>query len=961
MKGRRLLIVNGDEFGRSSGINQGILEAHTRGVLTSASAMVRRPAAEAAAALARAHPTLSVGLHVDLCEWTVRDGAWVVVERVVPLDDHPAVEREVRRQVEAFRTLYGRDPSHLDSHQNVHRSGPVLRVLATMARELSVPLRHFTPGLFVCSEFHGQTSRGLPYPEGVSVERLLAVLQALPPGVSELICHPGRGVVDGGMYGEERERELETLLDPRVEQALKTQGIVLQSFDQLASSGVLPDGNFREMESSFRDRGRAAFRRGEYVRARRWFERAVVVGGDRPWPWLWLARSQLQTGDVEGSRDSIQEALGQVPGWPPGLLHLADLHLQAERWEEAGQILIGLASRNGEGSGELASGVAQRIRRMEDPIRALQVAETLAAHRPEEECALAARAIARWRLGDPAEARRSLEPVLRHPKGVGIRAAAEFHLEVGEPQVAWSLLRDCGPGGKAHARLVSRVAQGLRKSGRLTLAWEAFDEAISGGGGTPSNRHWRKVVVGEVQVLSGVAAPALPRLPHYRAMPHRVLHLVGKSLPHLQTGYSVRTRYVTQSQRDAGLDPHVVTQLGFPWTVGVQEAPLWESVEGIPHHRLMPKGPLSPRLDRRLDANAEALIELVRRVRPAALHAASDYRNALLALAVGRACGIPVVYEVRGFWEDTWSSKQAGNGAEDSVAYQWRRERELECMRQADRVVTLAEVMREEMAARGVDREKVRVIPNAVDPAAFEPVGREPGLAGRLGIGGDEVVVGYVSSFVAYEGIRFLIEAVAQLASRGLPVRGLLVGDGEEREALESRARELGMEDRILFTGRVPHEEVARYYGLIDVFVVPRTDDRVCHLVTPLKPYEAMAMERAVVVSGVRALGEMVVPGKTGLVFRPEDPQDLANVLDPLVRCPERRRSLGRAARAWVSRHRTWAQNGQRYADLYRDLEVLPPETSLRGREGPEPAGLAPRTLRTRVAPTPLTTGRNQR
>jgi chitin disaccharide deacetylase len=483
MKGRRLLIVNADEFGRSPGINQGILEAHIRGVVTSASAMVRRPAAEAAAILARDHPTLSVGLHVDLCEWTVRDGAWVAVESVVPLDDHRAVEQEIRRQADAFRKLYGRAPSHLDSHQNVHRSGPVLRVLAGLAREFAVPLRHFTPGLFVCSEFHGQTSRGLPYPQGITLERLLAVLEALPPGVSELICHPGSGVVDGGMYGEERERELEVLLNPRVAQALAAQEIMLQSFHQVASPGILQGGDFRKLESSFRERGQAAFRRGEYARARRWFERAVVVGGDRPWPWLWLARSQLQTRDVEGSRDSIREALGQVPGWPPGLLHLADLHLEAERWEEASELLTGLASRNGEGGANWPRGWLSGSGGWETPSGHSRW------RRPWRP--IVRRRSAPWRLvpspggvwGIRTEARRSLEPVLRHPDGVGIRAAAEFHLEVGEPRAAWGLLRESRTGGKAHTRLVSRVAQGLRTSGNLTLAWEAFDEAVCRRGG----------------------------------------------------------------------------------------------------------------------------------------------------------------------------------------------------------------------------------------------------------------------------------------------------------------------------------------------------------------------------------------------------------------------------------------------------------------------------------------------
>lgn len=937
MDAQRWLIVNADELGRSPGANQGIIEAHRRGVVTSASALVRREASEAAAELVRSHPKLSVGLQVDLCESVYRDGRWIVVEEVVPLEDADAVEREIVRQLDAFRDLFGGDPTHLDSYQNVHRTGPALPVLTGLARALRVPLRHLAPGIFVCSEFHGQTSRGFPYPQGISMERFLALVQALPPGVTELICRPGRGADCGGMYQEEREEELRTLVDPGVRKGIEAAGIALRSFHRIGRAGVVPGRSPKQMESSFRERGQTAFREGRFGVAQSWFERATRIGGDRPWPWLWLARTRLRTGDPVGSRTAVDRALGLVPGWPPAVLHLVDLHLEDRQWAEATHLLAGLARRNEDGETDLARGVAQRLRRLRDAPRALRVAKILAATHPETDAALAAHAIALWRAGDPVEARRTLSSRLRAPDGSGIRAAAEFHLEVGEPDVAWGILSHA-PSKAPDGRLLARVAQGLRRTGALTHAWEAFEEAVARGVRDRATLHWRDAVVGEIQVLSGASAPAVPPARHFRGVPGRVLHVVGRSLPHMQTGYSVRTRYVTLAQRGSGLDPHVVTQLGFPWADGVEEAPVHEEVDGIPHHRLGAAGAIPARLDRRLDLNAEALMGLVRRLRPAAIHAASDHRNALLALAVGRACGIPVVYEVRGFWEDTWSSKQ-GKAAEEAVAYRWRRERELECMRRADRVVTLAGVMRQELMARGVPGGKIVVVPNAVDPAAFQPEDRDPGLARELGIEPGEVVVGYVSSFVAYEGIRFLIEATARLARRGLPVRCLLVGDGEERDVLEARARELGVEGRVVFTGRVPHQEVARYYGLIDAFVVPRTGHRVCQMVTPLKPYEAMAMERAVVVSGVQALREMVVPGKTGLVFHPEDPEHLADVLEPLIRSPERRRTLGRAARDWVCRHRTWTQNGDRYAELYRELKVRPAGTVGAGARGTPTTG----------------------
>ena len=406
-----------------------------------------------------------------------------------------------------------------------------------------------------------------------------------------------------------------------------------------------------------------------------------------------------------------------------------------------------------------------------------------------------------------------------------------------------------------------------------------------------------------------------------RPIHRRVLHLVGKSLPHNESGYAVRTHYVTQAQRAVGLDPYVVTQLGFPWNVSVDDASLYDIADDTPYLRLKTRTDLPQRLDDRLSLNATALHEIVRQVQPSILHAASDYLNALLALAIGRQYGLPVVYEVRGFWEDTWLSGQEP-AAVTRETYVWRAERELECMLAADLVVTLSDAMKEELEKRGVPLEKIVVIPNAVDAQEFVPVQRNVALAGELGIEPREIVLGYISSFTGYEGIQFLIEAIAELIRRGHAVRGLLVGDGPDKSRLEAYAESLELHDRVIFTGRVPHADILQYYGLIDVFVVPRTADRVSQLVTPLKPFEAMATGRAVVVSDMQALRELVGDGVRGLVFRPEDSVDLANIVEPLLSNRERRVALGRSAREWVSQYRTWASNGERYLAMYNSLGV---------------------------------------
>jgi len=226
----RLLIVNGDDFGLSAGVNAGVIEAHERGIVTSASLMVRWPEATQAAAYARNHSSLSVGLHVDLGEWTFIEEEWRQAYEVVPLDNPELVSMEIARQFEMFRKLMGRDPTHLDSHQHVHHSEPVASILREVARKAGIVLRDTQPEVAYCGDFYGQASKGYPYPEGISVEGLLRVLQKLPSGCTELGCHPGKGTDMGGMYCREREIEYATLCDPRVREVLNSEGIVLCSF-----------------------------------------------------------------------------------------------------------------------------------------------------------------------------------------------------------------------------------------------------------------------------------------------------------------------------------------------------------------------------------------------------------------------------------------------------------------------------------------------------------------------------------------------------------------------------------------------------------------------------------------------------------------------------------------------------------------------------------------------------------
>jgi chitin disaccharide deacetylase len=230
----RILIVNADDFGRSPGVNRGVIRCHEDGIVTSASLMVRWPSAEEAAAYAR-RTSLGVGLHLDLGEWEYRKGAWVTCYEVLPEEGAQAVALELERQLEAFERMVGRPPDHLDSHQHVHRDEPARSALLALGERLGVPVRDATPAIAYSGVFFGQDGKGRPVPEAITAEALVDAIEALPPGITELACHPAADADHDAVYGEERVREVQALCDPRARAAIDRCGVVLESF-----AGVRP-------------------------------------------------------------------------------------------------------------------------------------------------------------------------------------------------------------------------------------------------------------------------------------------------------------------------------------------------------------------------------------------------------------------------------------------------------------------------------------------------------------------------------------------------------------------------------------------------------------------------------------------------------------------------------------------------------------------------------------------------
>jgi glycosyltransferase involved in cell wall biosynthesis len=419
-----------------------------------------------------------------------------------------------------------------------------------------------------------------------------------------------------------------------------------------------------------------------------------------------------------------------------------------------------------------------------------------------------------------------------------------------------------------------------------------------------------------------IAGPTARIVP---ADPASVMHLLKTSLPDRQSGYTIRSREVLRAQLAAGLHPFVVTPYGHPPDRASGPAPAVETIDGIVHYRLAPGAPTGGLLEtERLERTARLAAAVAERGRPAIIHAASGhhgYELALAGLALREHLGLPLVYEVRGLFESSWVGRSEAED-EHAPAERTRRRTAVEdrVLRDVDGVATLGLAMRDELVARGVDPDRIAVVPNGIDPTAFAPMDRDPALVARYGLAG-RWVFGYVSNMDhVREGHDLLIEATSRLVAGGRSVACLLVGDGRRRAELEARVADDGLTGSVVFTGQVPHGDVRAHYALLDAFVIARGADRAARFTTPLKPFEAMAMSLPLVVSDLPALTEITEPDRRGLAFPPGDAGALVAVLGRLMDQPTLAVRLGTAGRAWVLAERTWAANGPRYRDLYESV-----------------------------------------
>lgn len=398
----------------------------------------------------------------------------------------------------------------------------------------------------------------------------------------------------------------------------------------------------------------------------------------------------------------------------------------------------------------------------------------------------------------------------------------------------------------------------------------------------------------------------------------QIQHILDHSLP-LHSGYSFRTANILREQQRRGWKTH---QLTGPRQTGCTVSE--ETAEGLHFHRtpaptgLGSRHPLiGPWLETRL--TERRLLELATRLKPDILHAHSPVLDALPALRVARRLGLPVVYEIRAFWED--AAVDHGTTHEGSARYRATRALETWVMQRVDHIFTICEGLRRDILARGIPPDKVTVIPNAVDITHFQLAGPpDPALKRRLGLDTNARLLGFIGSFYAYEGLDLLLDTLPRLLQTHPDLRVLLVGGGPQEANLKAQAQQLGLADKVVFTGRVPHTEVSRYYDLVDLLVYPRHSMRLTELVTPLKPLEAMAQGRLLVASDVGGHRELIHDGETGRLFAAGNIEALTQAISDLLAHESSWPAMRQAGRRFVEQERNWTKSVDYYAEPYRRL-----------------------------------------
>jgi glycosyltransferase involved in cell wall biosynthesis len=523
--------------------------------------------------------------------------------------------------------------------------------------------------------------------------------------------------------------------------------------------------------------------------------------------------------------------------------------------------------------------------------------------------------------GRPDEAR-ELAAHLANGSRYSAFAHARLLLELGDARAGWAVLAPNAD--EASTPLIVHFAAALFQLGDRTISLEAATIAAARGARGKAGREAtrRKTVCeNDLRLLyHGLDVDTGPTDLTYVGDPNVVFYLLHNSLPYMSGGYATRTHGLLCALRDRGRHMHGVTRPSFPYS----QIDDWESVperdviDGIVYERLGERRLYDTHNFAQFCAEyVEALEPVARREQAAIMHGASSFWNGCAANVLKRRLAIPSVYEVRGLWELTRRSREPAYAATEAHAITVR----LETLAavEADAVIAITNALRNELMERGVDPHKIIVVPNGVDTERFVPRVRDERLEAQYGLAG-KTVIGFVGTLVGYEGVDLLLRAADRLRRTRDDFHVLIVGRGLGENDLWKLSSELGLDDVVTFTGRVPHEQVERYLSVIDVTPFPRRAIPVCEMVSPLKPLESMATGKLVIASSVAALAEMVDDGRTGLLFEKESLDDLTRVLEVAIDDSTLRKQLTANARTWVEEQRSWSTLSGRVERLYEAL-----------------------------------------
>ena len=400
---------------------------------------------------------------------------------------------------------------------------------------------------------------------------------------------------------------------------------------------------------------------------------------------------------------------------------------------------------------------------------------------------------------------------------------------------------------------------------------------------------------------------------------NKICYVIHSSLPYTSNGYATRSHSVAAALTSQGYHVLAITRTGYPLDIDNTITVVKDSlIDGIHYHRLLTPTIKGKSLDSYMKESIDSYHNNFQLNRPAYVIVASSFRHALPAIIAAKRLGIPTIYEVRGFWEITRLSREPSFESSKSYDYQKNMESVTACA--ADQVFTLTHAMKNELIKRGVLASNITITHNACSPDKFLPIEKNEQLRKSLGIPKDIVVIGYIGSWVHYEGIDDLVSACEILFNEGIEFRCLIVGSEKiennvhrqnNNNSIIEQIENTKFSNWIIRPGRVPFEKVPDYYSLIDIAPFPRKPLPVTEMVSPLKPLEALSMEKAVIVSSVSALAEMIQDKKTGLIFQKGNINDFADKLKQLILDSELRRSLGFNGRQYIIHQRNWVKTAR--------------------------------------------------